>query len=113
MNVSIAPDQSHALCGIFKYIEKDVHEICFANNNMNDDQFAEILTAIIEEEKQYNNLERITYGSNNELGYNSVEMLDQFIGEKNPQFPLTHLALVNCKKRIATIEPLLITLQEK
>ena len=51
---------------------------------MNDDQFAEILTAIINEEKQYNNLERITYGNNNELGYNSVEILEQFIDEKNP-----------------------------
>ena len=68
MNTNINPDQSLALANTFKYIEHNVSEICFANNNMSDSQFAELLTAIKDETKQYNNLSRITYGSNNELG---------------------------------------------
>ena len=42
-----------------------------------------------------------------------MEVLDYIIREKHPSFPLTHLALVNCKRRVRTIEPLLVTLINK
>ena len=116
MHVGVTPEQSMALANSFKYYGhngQDVKEICFFNNNMADKQFADLLTAMIEDEKQYNDLQRISYGGNNELGQHTMTVLDKLITEKHPSFPLTHLALVNCKKRIRTIEPLFKTLESK
>ena len=113
MNHTITPEQTTALANTFKYMKSDVKEICFANNNMNDKQFADLLTHMTQDPKQFNNLHRITYGSNNELGWLTLEVLDKFLRDKHPNFPLTHLALVNCKRRIRTIEPLLMTLNTK
>ena len=99
-----------ALAKAFRYYEKDVKEICFSNNNMNDKQFADLLSRIITDEKQYNDLQRITSAGNNDLGQKTLEVLDYFIKNKNPSYPLTHISLVNCKLRIRTIQPLFMTL---
>ena len=110
MNVSISPEQSMALAKTFKHYDKAIKEICFADNNMNDRQFADLLSHIITDEKQYNDLQRITYAGNNELGLKTLEVLDQFIKKKPVSYPLTHISLVNCKLRIRTIEPFFKTL---
>ena len=64
-------------------------------------------------EKVFNDLQRITYGGSNELGLKTLEVLDHVIRHKHAAFPLTHLALVNCKQHIKTLEPLFITLDTK
>ena len=51
MNSSITPEQTIALSKTFKLIKSDVKEILFANNNMNDKQFADLLSHMIEDEK--------------------------------------------------------------
>ena len=56
MNVGVTPEQSKALSKVFKYIEQDVKEICFANNNFTDAQFASLLSHMIADEKQFNDL---------------------------------------------------------
>ena len=97
----------------FKYNRHDINEVCFANNNISDQQFAELLSEMIDNEKVFNDLQRITYGGNNELGLKTMQVLDHLIREKHASFPLTHLALVNCKSHIRTMEPLFITLDSK
>ena len=115
LNISVTPEQSLSLAKVFKYYGqsgKDIKEIIFANNSISDKQFAEFLTHIIDNEAQFNNLQKISYGGQNELGQNTINVLDRLIKDKHPSFPLTHLALVNCKRR-SRIEPLFQTLEQR
>ena len=70
-------------------MKTDIREICFANNNMSDRQFADLLTHMIQDEKQFNDLTKITYGSNNEFGWRTLEIIDKILRDKHPSFPLT------------------------
>ena len=84
LNQTITLEQTSALSKTFKYIKKDIKEICFANNNMTDKQFADILDAIVSNEKQHNTLQKITYGTNNELGTKTLKSLENLILNKIP-----------------------------
>ena len=110
VNSTITNEQSIALSKSIHHIKAEIQEICFANNNLSDKQFADLLDHIQLDSRLYNNLKRITYGSNNEFGHKTLASLDRFFKNKKAQFPLTHLALVNCKQRIRTVDPLLKTI---
>ena len=97
MHIGLTDEQSHALARAFKYNQHDINEICFVNNNISDKQFADLLQEMIKNDKVFNDLQRISYGGNNELGLKTMEVLDHIIKNKHASFPLTHLALVNCK----------------
>ena len=85
-------------------------EVCFADNSMHDQQFADMLKEIISDERVANNLRKITYGKNNELGPRTLEVFMKLLSEKRASHPLTQLALVGCKSRLSTISPLLTLL---
>ena len=97
----------------FKYNKTDVNEICLINNNIVDQQFSDLLEELIQNDKVFDDIQRITYGGNNELGKKSMDSLDKLINEKHPSFPLTHLTLVECKNHLSTVEPLLISLESR
>ena len=103
MNVGVTKEQSQALGKAFKYNSQDINEICLINNNIVDDQFAELLQELMQNDKVFDDLQRITYGGNNELGMKTMETLDRLINEKHPSFPLTHLTLVECKNHVSTV----------
>ena len=91
-------------------IGQEVKELCFSNNNLHDQQFADMLREIISDEKAVDNLEKITYGKNNELGPKTLDVFMKLFAEKRGETPLTQLALVGCKSRLSTISPLLTML---
>ena len=113
MNVGVSKEQSQALGKAFKYNHHDIKEICLINNNIVDQQFADLLEELMQNEKVFDDLQRITYGGNNELGMKTMQMLDKLINEKHPSFPLTHLTLVECKNHLSTVQPLLLSLETR
>ena len=52
------------------------------------------------------NLQKVTYGKNNELGPKTLEAFMNFM-DKKYENPLIQLALVGCKSRLSSISPLL------
>ena len=108
INVAINPEQSAALGKTFRLrAGKKVKELCFANNNLHDWQFADMLEEIISDKKVLHKLRSITYGKNNELGPKTLRIVMKLLAEKQGEKPMTHLALVGCKSRLSTISPLL------
>ena len=69
-----------------------------------------MLTEIISDEKVLYDLQKITYGKNNELGPKTLDVFMKLVAEKRGENPLTQLALVGCKSRLSTISPLLTML---
>ena len=109
-NTSLSEDQSNALGNTFKYMKREINELCFSNNNLKDKQFADLLAKLVSVPAQFDSLQRITYANSNELGPLTLAVLHRILDEKSSQFPLTHLALANCKLRLGSILPLLSTL---
>ena len=68
-------------------------------------QFASMLKEIISEQRVADNIEKIIYGKNNEIGPESMETLIQLV--ENKRGSLNMLALVGCKTRLSTLAPIL------
>ena len=73
---------------------------------MQDGQFADLLLSI-KDTKQFNGLEKIICVNKNELGPQTLEVIDKMLGDKEKNSLLTHLCFTNCRLRIGSIEPLL------
>ena len=111
INTVVTPEQSVALGKTFRLLGREaVSELCFSNNNLHDQQFADMLTEIISDKQVADNLQKITYGKNNELGPKTLDVFMKLVAEKSRETPLTQLALVGCKSRLSTISPLLTML---
>ena len=67
---------------------------------------------IMSDDKLFNDVQKINYAYN-DLGAQTVEVLQQMLRNKHISFPLTHLSLVGVKLRVSTIDPLLKTLTTK
>ena len=63
---------------------------------MHDSQFAEMLAEIMSDGRVANNLQKITYGKDNEFGPRTLAVLTKLVAEKDGAHPLTQLALVGC-----------------
>ena len=110
-NKLITKEQSLALGESLKYTDKNIREICFANNQFIDKQFAQLLTHIMKDKKLYNDLQKLTY-TDNEFGVESMKVLQEMMLNKHIRYPFTHLSLVDIK-RCVNIDPILKTLGSK
>ena len=57
-------------------------EVCFSNNNLYDEDFSALLEKMITDEKTLQNLSRITYGKNNELGPKTLDIFQKLLLRK-------------------------------
>ena len=105
INTVITPGQAIALGKTFKLLDHVVKELYFANNNLSDLQFANMLREIISEQTIADNIDKIIYGKNNELGPETMETLLELVDKKRGG--LTQLAFVGCKSRLSTMAPIL------
>ena len=71
-----------ALSHAFKFINYPVHEVCFSNNNMTDEAFADFLTTCMNDDKLNLDLKKITYADNNDLGTKTLFALSKLIKNK-------------------------------
>ena len=110
-NTIINSEQLESLASILKIMEDTLRELCLSNNNTTDKQFSDLLQLIVADETLREDLQRITYSHNNELGPKSVSSLEQLIRRKSLSSPLTHLYLINCKQRPANFSPIFTSLQ--
>ena len=105
-NVSLSANQVRALGQSLQLVDRDINELCFSNNGMQDGQFADLLLSI-KDTKQFNGLDKIICVNKNELGPQTLDVIDKMLGDKEKNSLLTHLCFTNCRLRIGSIEPLL------
>ena len=67
-NTSISTEQLQSLCNTFRCMFNSLKEICFSNNNLGDKPFADIINQMCSDEDLLEELARISYSNNNELG---------------------------------------------
>ena len=74
-NISLSDNQVKALARSLKFVDRDIKELCFNNNNIQDTQFANLLLSIKDTEN-FEGLAKIIFVNKNELGPKTLAAIE-------------------------------------